>query len=256
MKKLGSIKGGKIHGIDGEVGKLDDFYFDDQAWTVRYLVLDTGGLLTGRLSLLSPSAIENIDWDDKQVSMRVTKKIVEEAPSAAADEPVSRQYETALSRHYGWPYYWEGPYLWGLAYYPTPVPRQAGAALEQQDEAPQPHGDPALRSLKEVSGYHVQSTTGEIGHIDDFVVDTETWEVRYLVIDTSNYWFGGEVVISPHWVREVNWPNAKVYVDLTREQIKEAPEYDPAMPIERSYEERLHRHYQRQVYWSEAKHAP
>ena len=210
MQKLGSLRNGKINGADGEVGKVQDFLFDDQTWTVRYLVVDTGGLLTGRLTLLSTGAIQDIDWHGKQVNVNVTRKMVEEGPSAAVDEPVSRQHEAALSRYYGWPYYWQGPYLWSLAYYPAPVPRQGRGRLgERQDEETRPHGDPALRSLKEVSGYHVQSTGGEIGHVEDCVVDPETWQIRYLVIDTSNYWFGREVIVSPHWVHEVSWPEPR-----------------------------------------------
>jgi hypothetical protein len=111
------------------------------------------------------------------------------------------------------------------------------------------HNDPHLRSAKEVAGYHVHCTDGELGHVADFIIDDETWTLRYLVIDTSNWWFGKKVLVSPRWVQEVSWAKSMVYVDLPRDTIKNSPEWNPATPVNREYEERLYDYYGRPTYW-------
>ena len=101
-----------------------------------------------------------------------------------------------------------------------------------------------------MSGYHIAATDGDIGHVQDFLVDDATWAIHYLVVDTSNWWFGKKVLVSPEWIDRVDWADAKVYVGVTREQIRKSPEYDPSDPVERDYEPRLHDHYGRPSYWS------
>jgi hypothetical protein len=159
------------------------------------------------------------------------------------DKPVSRQYEIQYYSFYGWPAYWGGPYLWGPSAYPLREGRWSAATRHKKDD------DPHLRSTKDVTGRTIQARDGEIGHVSDFVVDDEDWAIRYLIVDTRNWWPGKKVLISTQWIERISWEESKVFTNLTREAVKGAPEYNEAALITRDYEEELHRHYLRERYW-------
>jgi uncharacterized protein YrrD len=241
-----TLKSYTLDSLDGEIGKVKEFYFDDQHWAIRYLVADTGNWLTGRQVLLSPHALVAVRRDDQQITIALTKKQIEDSPSLNSDKPVSRQFEEAYYGYYGLPMYWNGPYMWGS--YPTPwivSDREKGRELPKEEKAWDPH----LRSTHDVSGHHVQAADGEIGHVADFIIDDVTWAIRYLIIDTRNWWPGKKVLVSPRWIERVSWSEAKVFVDLPRETIKKSPEYSEESLLTRDYETGLHRHYSRQGYW-------
>jgi hypothetical protein len=227
---------------DGEIGRCKDFLFDDRFWTIRYMVADTGKWLPGRKVLVSPISLGEPDWGSRLFPVRLTKKQVEDAPGLDQDAPVSRQYEIAWTQFYGWPYYWEGPYAWGSVPHPDMI--YDGRLPEEQAEKVHSKDD-NLRSADEVTGYHIRATDGEVGHVEDFIVDDATWTIRFLVVDTRNWLPGKKVLIKPSWVDSVNWVARKVKIDLPRETIKNSPEYDPSMPVNREYEERLYDFYGR-----------
>lgn len=185
--------------------------------------------------------------------MDLTKKQIEESPSLASDQPVSRQYENQYYGYYGWPIYWSGLYAWGASPYMgvggDPV---TGKVQEIQREADshEKTWDPNLRSTNDVTGHHIQATDGEIGHVDDFIIDDKTWTIRYMVVDTKNWWPGKHVLISPQWIEQVSWKDFKVFVNLSREAIKQSPEYKPES-FDRDYERALYQHYDRPGYWTE-----
>ncbi|MGH7263271.1 MAG: PRC-barrel domain-containing protein [Candidatus Rokuibacteriota bacterium] len=241
-----------IAATDGEIGRVDDVLFDDRTWTVRYLVVDTGSWLTGRRVLLSPASVSDADPSGERFRVPLTRRQVEESPPVEADRPVSRQHEIQLADHYGYPYYWAGPYRWGPAPYPLvpmAVPPQPDPVEREIRERQRQSADPNLRSAREVTGYGIEATDGEIGHLEDFLVDDRAWAIRYVIVDTRNWWPGKKVVISPEWVAGVSWNDQTVRVDLSREQVRGAPEYDPSAPVARDYETRLHDHYRRSRYW-------
>ena len=239
------LKGYTLDSRDGEIGKVAEFYFDDRHWTVRYLVADTGNWLPGRQVLISPHALVAVLKEEQQIVVDLTKEQIERSPSLDSDKPVSRQYEEAYYGYYGWPMYWDDSYMWGS--YPYIV-RDREALLEaaQNKKAWDPH----LCSTRAVSGYHVQADDGEIGHIEDFIIDDDTWAIRYLVIDTQNGWLSKKVLVSPQWIERVSWPEAKVSVSLSRETIQESPEYTDWSMLTREFEIDLHRYYNRQGYWA------
>jgi sporulation protein YlmC with PRC-barrel domain len=243
--KVKTLKGYKLHGLDGEVGKAKEFYFDDQHWAIRYLVADTGNWLTDRQVLISPYAMIAVNTEKQNIAIDLTKKQIEDSPSLDSDKPVSRQFEETYYGYYAYPTYWAGPNMWG--YYPEIIrDRQKWRAATEGEKAWDPH----LRSTHEVSGYHIHATDGEVGHVDDFIIDDQTWAIRYLIIDTQNWWPGKKVLVSPHWIERVSWDESKVFVDLLRETIKQSPEYTEASLLTRDYETGLHRHYKRQGYWA------
>lgn len=249
LRVAAEIKGYDIIAKDGDIGSVTDLYFDDERWTVRYIIADTGDWIIGRKVLLSPFAVVAVDWSEHQVAVSLTRDQVQNAPSIDEDAPVSRKYERSYMGHYGWPAYWGGMFAWGawpVPFLPDDRPRaEGGDSVEEPDE-----GDTHLRSVKEVTGYHIQATDEGIGHVENFILDDESWELRYLVVDTSNWWFGKKVLIAPAWVTSVDWLDRKVQVNLSRTQIKEAPEFDPSVPISRAYEERLYEFYGRPAYWT------
>ena len=242
--KAKTIRGYKLNGLDGEIGKVKEFYFDDQHWAVRYLVAETGNWFLGKQVLISPYALIDMNKEAELINIDLTKKQIEDSPSFDSDKPVSRQFEEAYYGYYGYPMYWGGPLMWGA--YPYIVRDR------KQWKQTTPGGkawDPHLRSTHDVSGHHIQAADGEIGHVEDFIIDDETWAIRYIIIDTSNWWQGKKVLVSPLWIDRVSWNELKVFVSLSRESIKQSPEYSEESLLTRDYETRLHRHYNRQGYW-------
>jgi len=243
LRKAKTLKGYTLRSLDGNIGKVKEFYFDDLHWAVRYLVADTGNWLTGRQVLLSPYALISVNDEEQYISVALTTQQIEDSPPLESDKPVSRQFEEAYYGYYGWPGYGV-PYMWG----PYPYIERDREQWKESSETKKAW-DPHLRSTHDVSGHDVQAIDGEIGHVDDFIIDDETWAIRYLIIDTRNWWPGTKVLLSPQWIESVSWSQSKVFVNLLRETIKKSPEYTEQSLITRDYEIGLHGHYNRQGYW-------
>jgi len=259
LRNVTHLKGFAIRATDGEIGTLDQFYFDDESWAIRYLLVNTGGWLSGRLVLVSPMAFRQTEWQSKRLDVALTKKQIENSPQIDTHKPVSRQHEALYMGYYGYPYYWSGPYLWGRASYPAglTVRKEAVTQAEAlQARAGKESADSHLRSTNEVIGYHIEAADGEIGHVADIIIDDETWAIRYLEVDTRNWWPGKRVLVSPQWIEQVSWPVSKVFVHLSRETIKNGPEYFESMPITREYENRLYGYYGRPAYWLQQSEQP
>jgi hypothetical protein len=230
----------------GKSGDAANFLFDDRKWTVRYIVADTQKWLPGRKVLISPISIGDADGTTRTLNIGLTRDQIRDAPPLDADAPVSRQYEIAFNKYYDWAHYWGGASVWGGQDYPRLLHRE-----EADRRVPEDTGDdPNLRSIKEVVGYHIQATDGDIGHTEDFIVDQDSWMIRYMVIDTRNWLPASRnVLVAPNWVNRVDWKRSKVLVDLTRSQVKNSPEFDPSLPVNRSYEATLYDFYGRPYYW-------
>ena len=177
-------------------------------------------------------------------NVALNRERIKSSPNVDLAKPVSRQNEEEFLQYYGWPYY-GGSGMWGLYDYPQ---MQLSTPIAQTRD---PNADPHLRSMNEVTGYHVRGRDGEIGHIQDFIWDDRTWAIRYLVIDTSNWWTGRHVLVAPRWIDNVSWAEKKVTIDLPRELIKLSPEWKPKDAVSRDYEQRLHAYYSRPAYWVE-----
>jgi uncharacterized protein YrrD len=247
IRKMELLKGYKIHATDGDLGTVHDLFFEDDTWVVRYIVVDTGGWLSGRQVLVSPMAVQAISDSERAVRLDLSKQQIEGSPSLFADQPVSRQFEQAYFDHYDYPYYWYGaayPYAWGGYVSPSALARSAATSKGRRQALAELAGDVHLRSLREVKGYHIQATDHEVGTVEDFLMDDESWQVRYLLVDTSNWWFGKHVVLPPDWISDVNWVERRVTVDVTRDEVKGSPELD-LDALNDGYEERLYGHYRK-----------
>ena len=220
----------------GELGRVEDFYFDEDRWTIRYVLIKTGGWFTGRSVLLSPMSIEHLRWDEARMDFNLTEDQIKNAPSADLAQPISRRWEADYSGYYGLPDYWAGPGLWGLWTTPSEA-RAAATSVERRSAAKRDSRH--LRSMRDVTGCHIHAQDGEIGHVEDLLVEDDSWSIRYLMIDTSN-WIGGRtVLLAPEWANRIDWATKQVHVDVTRDEVEASPEYDPAADIDGAYEERL-----------------
>lgn len=254
LNSISQLNGSRISATDGEIGHVTDAYFDDQAWALRYLVVDTGNWLSGREVLISPYAVARPLAGGKQIEVPLTRTQVQNSPSIDTHKPVSRQHERDYLNYYNYPAYWSGSEMWAMSALPVlplPLPTsvETMAELEVRD-AETPAEDVHLRSSQRVTGYDIQASDGSIGHVQDFIFDDESWAVRYLVIDTRNWWPGGKkVLVSTNWIDQIDWAEQTVFITLTREQIRNSPEYDEAATLDRAYEQRLHNAYGREGYW-------
>jgi hypothetical protein len=247
LRSVKEVKGYMLRAGDGDIGRCKDFLFDDEIWVIRYMVADTGKWLPGKKVLISPISLGEPDYTSRIFPVRLSKKQIEQAPDLDTDAPVSRQYETKYHEYFGWPYYWGGIETWGPYSYPAPL--YADKKKEAVNVEPE-NGDPHLRSAGEVTGYRIQARDGEIGHVEDFIVDDRAWNIRYMVVDTRNWLPGSrKVLISKDWIVSIQWLEREVAVDLNVEEIKESPEYDPSAPVNREYEARLYDFYGRPKYW-------
>ena len=242
LRSISEITGYHVGATDGEIGKARDFLFDDEKWTVRHLVVDIGKWLPGRQVLIAPEAVREADWDTRLLRLSLTKEKIENSPPIDADSPVSRQQEIELYRYFAWTPYWGA----GMA---GPHTEPAAVAIPEDTGKEVRKGDTHLRSAVQVMGYHISAADGEIGHIDDFIVDDESWILRYAVVDTRNWLPGKKVLVSPWWLKDIDWAARTASTDLKQEDIKAGPHYDPAMPVNREYEQRLYDFHGRPKYW-------
>lgn len=229
---------------DGEIGKCKDALFDDDKWTVRYLDIDTGNWLPGRRVLISPISLKEPHWQSKTIPTQLTVEDIENSPSLDSDAPVSKRWESVYYSYFNWPHYASGPYLWGYGTYPRELFK-----AKYRKETEQSIRDTHLRSCQEVIGYRIHAKDREFGAVEDFIVDTESWTIRYLVIDTVHWIPSKSTLVSPEWVLGVSWTDNTIDVNVTEEQIKEAPRYDETEAVNKQTETRLYDYYGRPKYW-------
>ena len=255
LRSLKELEEYRVAATDGDVGRVVNFLFDDQRWAIRHLVVATGGFFSERKVLISPISFREVDWATHLFHLALTRDSIRNSPLIDADRPVSRQREQEYYQYYRYPHYWGYMGVWGTGYYPSVL---ASAQSDARPEhADRDSGDVHLRSVKDVCGYHVQGSDDAVGFVDDFLFDDETWEVRYLVVDTSHWWWGHRVLVAPRWASDVSWAQRKVFLNLSREAIKGSPSWDPTSVVRREYEARVHDYYGLRGYWGETtKDAP
>lgn len=253
LRRLEELLGYELSAPDGIVGTLHDALLDDETWTVRYVAVDTG-LWLGRVVLVSPISIDSPDWQGRRMPLRVTRGEIEQSPDLLSRPRLTRDDEREFAAFYGYPQYWGAVTLWGWADRPGAL-----VSAPPSGYLPPTALDPAaanedvlttsIFSGRDIRGYHIHALDGEIGHVDDFIIDEDTWSVRYLQIDTSN-WIGGKtVLLSTRWIQRIDPADGKIHVEVTKDRIENSPQFDPGQPIDRVFEERLHQHYGLPAYW-------
>lgn len=246
LKGIKEMLGYELGAQDGNIGRCSDFLFEDNSWAVRYIVGDTRKWLSGRKVLISPIAVGTSEESTQTLSIDLTKNQIKDSPPLESDLPVSRQYEIIFNQYHDWGNYWEGPLTWGN----QPFPRLLQRTENLQKEVAIVEDDNNLRSTQEVLSYSIQAIDAKIGHVEDFIVDEETWIIRYLVIDTSNWLPASrKVIISPAWVEDIDWADGNVELVVPSEKIEKSPEYDPTAVLDRDYETALYDFYGLPYYW-------
>lgn len=266
LRSLNSYRNQTLDARDGPIGKVHDFLFEDDSWDIRYAVADTKRWLPGRKVLIAAHALGQPDPVEDNLPVDLSCEQIKSSPDIDTDQPVSRQEQLSLHRHYGWPFYWSQPAPLGgpMMGHPdaTVIPSQSltsnpNPVTDANADAPKISGDPHLRSLREVEGYRIEAKDDRLGHVDDLIFSDEDWKVRYLVVDTRNWLPGKKVLVPPDWkMEDISWSDRKVAIGLDRDTIKSAPEYEPELPIGRDYEKRLHEHYGRPAYWQPGEALP
>lgn len=254
LRSTKEIIGYKILALDGEIGKVADFYLEEEAWTIRYLVVDIGFWILGRKVLLSPAALGKPDWNSQVFPVKLSKNQIENSPDIDTYKPVSREHEISLGNYYRWPFYWTQLHTMAAAPFVSPVALKEMDSKRQDEHAKiQPDSDASaqykLRSFQELVAYQVEGLDGSLGHVHDFIVDDETWIIRYLVLDADETARGKKILISPLWLRSVSYDEELVRIDLSQDSVVHSPNFDPKKPIQRKYEEIIYDYHGRPYYW-------
>lgn len=255
IRNINDLKGFRVRTTDGEVGTVQDFYFDDNDWTVRYFVTKLDNELGGRTILIAPVAAGPTDINSRTIPLKINRDVIMNSPDIDTAKPISRQEEERIHNYYDWPVYWNPNDVYGLGVGDlSSVPMmELEADLREQtadaEEAAASGENVHLRSITEVTGYHVMARDETVGVVEDFLVDDRTWEIIYLIVDTNGILPGGKVIVSPDWSERVSWTQSMIFLDLLKEEIQNSPPYDPKQLPDRDYEDLLYEHYRRPKYW-------
>ena len=239
-RNLKSLIGYTIGASDGEIGEVKEFYFDDKTWIIRYLIVETGNWLSGRKCLISPHALSTPDWENRVFPVRLTREEIKNSPDIDTERPVSREEEIKLESYYlstGYSSY--GFFAGGEPLsLQQMIPREGGQAATSKSNE-----NPHLRSSSKVAGYNIVAADGEIGKVEHFLIQDGTWKIDFMVVDTGHWLPGKKVLISPKWIKEIDWGTSTVTVNISIEKVKNSPEYHTNRPLHENDVIQLHNYY-------------
>ena len=236
LHSVNDLLGEKIHSTNDDFGIVKEFLFDDEHWNILYMVVDTGHLLPGKNVLISPDAFDDQDWESRKFSVKLSKEQILECPDISEHLPVKRSHEKECTEHYGDNIYWAaGPVI--------------VSAYEVEPELNEYHCEDHLRSTNEVNGYTVHADDGDIGHVEDFMIDDSSWKIRYVLIHTGKWLPSKKVLFSPTWINKYSCRERKISMSLLRDEIKNSPAYHGLNALKRDYENELFAHYGKSNYW-------
>jgi hypothetical protein len=242
---LRHLNGSTVAATDGKLGSVNTAVFDDVSWVIRYLAVDTDAWMAGREILISPYSIKQPLEVGCRIDATLTREQVRNSPDIDMHQPISRQFERELGSHYAYPVYLEGGRMWGVDDYPL-IPfglrSNENIVVERNENKYRMEKERShLRTSERIGGNLIQASDGSIGHVRDFIFDHETWAITYLVVDSGRWWQGSHrVLVATHWIDSVDWGGSSMHIDLTRQQIKESPQYHGAQYLTRDYEKLLH----------------
>ena len=262
LRSAKTIIGYHLQAQNGKIGTCSDFLFDEEYWSVRYMVADTGGWLSGKKVLVSPQLFGDPSWASRTFPVLLTKEEIEKAPSLDTHEPVSRRYEKMWLNHFGFKYYWitsgglAPGYVISSPYQPTSKSDAADTAPEKKSpDNQQVENDTAdddeirLRSVNEIVGYRINARGELFGEVEEFIVDDTTWIIRYVVMNTGGWFSGKKVLAPPEWIESISWHDRDVVMNVVRSSIEACPEYEPSRPINREYEQVLYDYHGKPHHW-------
>jgi len=230
LRSLKDLEGYRVRGTDGDLGTVSNFLLEDAGWACRYMVVGTGGPFRTHEVLIPPKSFGRAEWSGRTFPIALTCQGIRESPGVETDPPVSQQHEQDFYRYYRCYGY---PDLWARTGEPPPA-----------------HGEEDLHlwSARVLRGYRIHACDGELGHVDDFIVDDRTWRVRYFVVRTSTWWLGRLVLVPPRRTKEVSWDEGRIYLGVTRQEVEDSPAWDASAPVNHAYDEHLFDYYGRPTY--------
>jgi hypothetical protein len=253
FKSLKRMTGMVIKATDGEIGSLDQFFFDDTSWAIRYFVVNIGSLVISKKVLISPASFQTIQGHDILVNSTIAQ--IKNSPDIDTEKPISRQKEEQLHDYFTWSYYWGYPLYYnslGTELYPN---IQYTDTFLGHDKIANNLGNSDimdnnhLRSSKDIQGYIIMAKENEFGSVEDFLVDTENWAIRYIILNTGDLLPGKKVIVSAKWTKEIDWDTKTIHFDIDRDVIKNGPSFDYSIPLTRDFERRMFEYYEQHPYW-------
>jgi len=248
-RSIKSLTGYGMRETDGDIGKVVDFYFDDISWTIRYLIVKTGNWLSERKVLISPQSLQQPDWENKEFPVNLTQEQIKNSPDIDTDKPVSRQHEEQLHTYYPWEEYWGNESAHGAGIFGQMPSELYYSDVSQPAEISNPgqqgNNDEHLHSTESIEGYKIHAIDGEIGKVVDYIVDDVTWKLKFFVVETGSWLGSKKILLSTQWIREVNWENSTVIVNISTDAVKNSPEFDPSQPVNEADEHQLFDYYGR-----------
>ncbi len=218
LKKLLAFR---IKAIDGQKGDVNDFLFDEEKWIIRYLRTDLETSVHGKSVLIGSVFLDKPDWDHSLFPVKLLKADIEKAPALEEHLPVSIKYEEEYNKHYRIVNYWDLPASAMREMY-TPMP-----ILVPTKDINERELNTKLRSYNEVENYHVHAADGIFGHVCDIIVDESDWQIVYAIVDTSSWMpWSKKVMIPISSLAEISYVKKEIKINLTIDQIKQAPEYN------------------------------
>lgn len=229
LRSLKQLYGSSLSALNGEIGRVKDFYFEDRSWVVRYVVVDAGDWVPERQILLSPHAFCSIPQSGDLLLVNLTRKQIENSPAVGMHKPVSRQYEEDYYRYYGLPFYWQGAGLWGGGISPIlelPENSVPGLLFVENERLPDTEQE-QLRSTLALEGYQIRASDGDMGHLMDFMMDCSSWAIDRLVVKTGHWPMSSEVRIPVDGVERISYEDSEIRVHLTRQEVQDSPPHHP-----------------------------
>jgi hypothetical protein len=247
---LKDLDGFKLAATDGLLGRVKEANFDEREWAIRYLVADTGTWFSGRRVLLSPQSLGRLDPEHRRLEVALSRQQIEQAPGVETDLPASRRRNLAVAEADRYPSVWEGSGRWSILEAPlaggvTPAASELDPSVAREVVAAEREAaNPNLRSSADTIGYRIVARDGDIGHIADFLVDLDSWQIRLAVVDTHNWLAQRLVLVSPRWIERIDWSARRAVVSVSREAIANSPRYERDMPLSEEGVERVQRHFE------------
>lgn len=239
LKTLQSMRDCTLSAKDGEIGTVRDVFFDDEYWTVRYLVVNTSSWLVGRKVLILPHSLGVLDNFNHAISVDLTRQQVKDSPDIDTDQPMSRAEELKYHRYFGFPIYWGGI----VSEMPAPIPAIPEPLYPSKEDVPGQIHETHLRSARELEGYRVEASDGHMGHVSELLIMPEDWHIPYLILKTKDWLPGRKVIVPTTSFRRVNWLDRSIKVNLERAEIERAPEFNGQDLENGTLDEKLYQHF-------------
>lgn len=207
IRSVNEMRNFELVATDGSIGTVDDCYFDEDRWAIRYVVAHPGSSLMGHRGLISPISVRRIEWGERRLVLWSTREQIQHSPGIDRPQSLSRVREMDYLDYYGYPYYWDHSGLWGITQVPMRPTSEQFALHRKRADNPErraaDRGETRLRSASELRGYAIRATDGEVGHMEDCLFDDVTWEIEYLVVNAGNWWRGESVLVAPAWITSI-----------------------------------------------------